>query len=55
MKKAMKFVKGLNSLVKELILTQVLVGTIYEALLDMALLHEKGEREKKEEGKAMVV
>jgi len=39
MKKAMKFIKGLNSPVRELLLAQVLAGTIYEVLINMALLH----------------
>jgi len=52
-KKAMRFVKGLNSPVREFLLAQVLTGTTYEVLVDMALLHEtKAEEKKKEEEKA---
>jgi len=52
-KKAMRFVKGLNSLVREFHLAQVLIGTTCEVLVDMTLLHEtKAEEKKKEEEKA---
>jgi len=52
-KKTMRFVKGMNSPFKELLLAQVLIGTTYEVLVDMSLLHEtKAEEKKKEEEKA---
>jgi len=40
MKKAMKFVKSLNSPVRELLLPQILAGTTYEVLVDIVLFHE---------------
>jgi len=49
MKKAMRFVKGLNSPVRELLLAQVLTGKTYEVLVDMALLHETKAEDKKKE------
>jgi len=54
MKKAIRFVKGPNSIVRELLLAQVLAGTTYEVLIDMALLHEtKAKEKKKDEDKAI--
>jgi len=54
-KKAMRFVKGLNSPGRELLLAQVPTGTTYEVLVDMALLHKtKAGEKKKEEEKAAV-
>jgi len=45
----MRFFKGMNSPVRELPLAQVLTGTTYEVLVDMALLHETKAEEKKKE------
>jgi len=52
-KKDKKFVMGLNSPIRELLLTQVPFRIPYDVLVDMAILHENREGENgKESGNA---
>ena len=47
-KKALRFVKGLNEPLHSLAMTHIPVGTTYERLVEMALLHEEDKDGKKE-------
>ena len=47
-KKALRFVRGLNEPLQGLAMTHIPMGATYESLVDMAVLHEEGQRGKKE-------
>lgn len=46
MKKAIMFVKGLNSPLREMSLTEVPIGATYEMLVETALLHVTNEKDR---------